>query len=168
MSADTQPSQSSMSPALQAELQPLVTQIGTTLESLQRLEGIFGDSLARLAALDWQALARQGVLADVPRLAIVRTIGDARNVLANGLQVLTDVLRQVQDPQAWQTLVGRSKQPEVDVPAQLRAMIRLYADTPKDIRNRCERLAGWLTKINQAHAQHGLPPLAVELPEVSQ
>ena len=49
--------------------------------------------------------------------------------------------------------------PDLDIPGRLRAVIRLYADTPNDLRNRCQRLTAWLTAIAQAQQQGGRTPL---------
>jgi LytS/YehU family sensor histidine kinase len=92
----------------------------------------------------------------VPRLAIERTIEDARAVLASGQRVLSEVLHQAQDPTALAN-------PELDIPGNVRAAIRLYVDTPEDIRNRCRRLTTWLHAIAQAQQQAGIEPLSSQV-----
>ena len=119
---------------------------------LDALHETYGGALAELAAVDWQALGRQGRLAGTPRLAIERTIEDARNVLSAGREALALVLQQAADPE----MVAN---PDLDIPGRLRAVIRLYTDTPNDLRNRCQRLTAWLTVIAQAQRQAGEPPL---------
>jgi hypothetical protein len=130
-----------------------VLQVEALLHELQALAQTFDPPLAQLAAVDWRALARQGYLPGIPGLAIERTIEDARAVLASGQRVLTEVLQQIHDPQVL------AKQEELDLPSRLRAAIRLYADTPSDMRNRCQRLTIWLTVIAQAQRQAGVEPL---------
>jgi hypothetical protein len=120
------------------------------LRELQTLQQGFGTALEQLAAVDWATLARQGQLAGIPKFTIERTITDARNVLANGQQDLADILRLAQEPVD-------------DLPERVGALIRLYTDTPTDIRHRCQRLSVWLAQINQTLAQGGEPPLPVHL-----
>ena len=130
----------------------LVENVEVLLRQLDALHEAYGAALAALAAVDWQALGRDGHLAGTPRLAIERTIEDARNVLNSGREALALVLRQAADPE----MVAN---PDLDIPGRLRAVIRLYTDTPNDLRNRCQRLTGWVTAIAQAQQQAGAPPL---------
>ena len=101
-------------------------------------------------------LGREGHLAGTPRLAIERTIEDARNVLSSGREALALVLQQAGDPE----MVAN---PDLDIPGRLRAVIRLYADTPNDMRNRCQRLTAWLTAIAQAQQRAGETPLTARI-----
>ena len=134
------------------ELSNLVGNVEALLRQLAALHETYGAALAELAVVDWQTLGRQGHLAGTPRLGIERTIEDARNVLNNGREALALVLQQAGDPE----LVAN---PDLDILGRLRAVIRLYADTPNDVRNRCQRLTAWLTAIAQAQQQAGKPPL---------
>ena len=134
------------------ELGDLAGNVEALRRQLDALHETYGGALAELAAVDWQALGRQGRLAGTPRLAIERTIEDARNVLSAGREALALVLQQAADPQ----IVAN---PDLDIPGRLRAVIRLYTDTPNDLRNRCQRLTAWLTVIAQAQRQAGEPPL---------
>ena len=134
------------------ELSDLVENVEDLLRQLDALHDTHGGALAELAAVDWQALGREGHLAGTPRLAIERTIEDARNVLSAGREALALVLQQAADPE----MVAN---PDLDIPGRLRAVIRLYADTPNDLRNRCQRLTSWLSAIAQAQQQAGEPPL---------
>ena len=134
------------------ELNDLAGNVETLRRQLDALHDTYGAALAALAAVDWPALGRQGHLAGTPRLAIERTIEDARNVLSAGREALALVLQQAADPE----MVAN---PDLDIPGRLRAVIRLYADTPNDLRNRCQRLTAWLTTIAQAQKRAGAPPL---------
>jgi hypothetical protein len=134
------------------ELSDLVDNVEALLHQLDALHETYGSPLAELAAMDWRELGRQGHLAGTPRLAIERTIEDARNVLSSGREALTLVLQQAADPE----MVAN---PDLDIPGRLRAVIRLYADTPNDLRNRCQRLTAWLTAIAQSQQQSGVTPL---------
>jgi hypothetical protein len=134
------------------ELSDLVDNVEALLHQLDALHETYGSPLAELAAMDWRELGRQGHLAGTPRLAIERTIEDARNVLSSGREALALMLQQAADPE----MVAN---PDLDIPGRLRAVIRLYADTPNDLRNRCQRLTTWLTAIAQAQQQAGAPPL---------
>ena len=131
----------------------LVDNVEALLRQLDALNETYGAALAELAAVDWRELGREGHLAGTPRLAIERTVEDARNVLSAGQKALALVLQQAADPEMVDN-------PDLDVPGRLRAVIRLYADTPNDVRNRCQRLTAWLTAIAQAQQQAGVPPLA--------
>ncbi len=130
----------------------LVENVEALLCQLDALHETYGAALAELAAVDWQALRRQGHLAGTPRLAIERTIEDARSVLSNGRVTLALVLQQAADPE----MVAN---PDLDIPSRLQAVIRLYTDTPSDVRNRCQRVTAWLAAIVQAQQQTGVPPL---------
>ncbi|HEY7494309.1 MAG TPA: hypothetical protein VIH59_24810 [Candidatus Tectomicrobia bacterium] len=132
------------------DLPALLAQAGDLLRELQTLQQGFGTTLEQLAAVDWGTLAQQGKLAGIPKFTIERTIVDARNVLANGQQDLVDILRLAQEPID-------------DLAERVGAIIRLYTDTPTDIRHRCQRLSAWLAQINQALEQRGEPPLPVHL-----
>ena len=134
------------------ELSNLVEEVQALRHQLDALHETYGSALGELAAVDWQALGRDGHLAGTPRLAIERTIEDARNVLSAGREALALVLRQAADPE----MIAN---PDLDIPGRLRAVIRLYADTPNDLRNRCQRLTTWLSAISQAQQQAGEPPL---------
>ena len=134
------------------ELSDLVGNVEALLRQLDALHETYGSPLAELAAMDWRELGRQGHLAGTPRLAIERTIEDARNVLSSGREALALMLQQAADPE----MVAN---PDLDIPGRLRAVVRLYADTPNDMRNRCQRLTTWLTAITQAQQQAGAPPL---------
>ena len=130
------------------ELAPLLDNVEGLLRQLDALEEAYGGALAQLAVVDWQALAREGHLGGTPRLAIERTIEDARNVLSSGREALALVTRQAADPE----MVAN---PDLDIPGRLRAVIRLYSDTPSDLHNRCQRLTGWLQTIRQSQRQAG-------------
>jgi hypothetical protein len=134
----------------------LVGNVEALLRQLDALHETYGPALAELAAVDWQALGREGHLVGTPRLAIERTIEDARNVLSSGREALTLVLQQAADPE----MVAN---PDLDIPGRLRAVIRLYADTPNDARNRCQRLTAWLAAIAQAQQQAGAPSLTARI-----
>jgi hypothetical protein len=134
------------------ELSDLVDNVEALLHQLDALHETYGSPLAELAAMDWRELGRQGHLAGTPRLAIERTIEDARNVLSSGREALALMLQQAADPE----MVAN---PDLDIPGRLRAVIRLYADTPNDVRNRCQRLTAWLAAITQAQQQAGGTPL---------
>jgi len=135
---------------LPQHLPALLAQAGDLLHELQALQQGFGTALEQLAAVDWATLAQQGKLAGIAKFTIERTIVDARNVLANGQQDLADILRLAQEPID-------------DLAERVGAMIRLYTDTPTDIRHRCQRLSAWLAQINQALEQRGEPSLPVHL-----
>ena len=109
------------------ELGDLAGNVEALRRQLDALHETYGGALAELAAVDWQALGRQGRLAGTPRLAIERTIEDARNVLSAGREALALVLQQAADPE----MVAN---PDLDIPGRLRAVIRLYTDTPNDLR----------------------------------
>ena len=134
------------------ELQVLLDNVEGLLHQLDALQESHGGALAELAIVDWQALARDGHLGGTPRLAIERTIDDARNVLSSGREALTLVMQQAADPE----IVAN---PDLDIPGRLRAVIRLYSDTPNDLHNRCQRLTSWLASIGQSQRQAGAPPL---------
>ena len=134
------------------ELSDLAGNVEALRRQLDALHETYGAALAELTAVDWQALGREGRLAGTPRLAIERTIEDARNVLNAGREALALVLQQAADPE----MVAN---PDLDVPGRLRAVIRLYTDTPNDLRNRCQRLTTWLSAIAQAQQQAGELPL---------
>ena len=134
------------------EFSDLVRNVEALLRQLDALHETYGPALAELAAVDWQALGREGHLVGTPRLAIERTIEDARNVLSSGREALALMLQQAADPE----MVAN---PDLDIPGRLRAVIRLYADTPNDMRNRCQRLTAWLTAIAQSQQQSGVTPL---------
>ena len=134
------------------ELRPLLDSVEGLLRQLDALQEIYGGALAELATVDWRALARDGHLAGTPRLAIERTIDDARNVLNSGREALALVVQQAADPQVVAN-------PDLDIPGRLRAVIRLYSDTPNDLRNRCQRLTAWLAAIQQSQQQAGVPAL---------
>lgn len=134
------------------ELSSLVENVEALRRQLDTLHGTFGAALGELAAVDWQALGRDGLLAGTPRLAIERTIEDARNVLSSGREALALVLQQAGNSE----MVAN---PDMDIPGRLRAVIRLYADTPNDLRNRCQRLTTWLAAIAQTQQQAGEQPL---------
>lgn len=134
------------------ELNGLMESVEALLRQLGALHDTYGAALAELAAVDWQAVGRAGHLAGTPRLAIERTIEDAQNVLRNGREALALVLQQAVDPK----MVAN---PDLDIPGRLRAVVRLYTDTPSDVRNRCQRLNAWLTAVAQAQQQAGQSPL---------
>ena len=138
------------------ELSNLVENVEALRRQLDALHETYGAALAELAAVDWQGLGREGHLAGTPRLAIERTIEDARNVLSSGREALALVLQQAVDPE----MVAN---PDLDIPGRLRAVIRLYADTPNDMRNRCQRLTAWLTAIAQAQQRAGETPLTARI-----
>ncbi len=138
------------------ELSNLVDNVETLRRQLDALHETYGAALGELAAVDWQALGREGHLAGTPRLAIERTIEDARNVLSSGREALALVLQQAGDSE----MVAN---PDLDIPGRLRAVIRLYADTPSDMRNRCQRLTAWLTAIAQAQQRAGEPLLTARI-----
>ena len=134
------------------ELGDLAGNVEALRRQLDALHDTYGAALVELAAVDWRELGSEGYLAGTPRLAIERTIEDARNVLSAGREALALVLRQAADPE----MIAN---PDLDIPGRLRAVIRLYTDTPNDLRNRCQRLTTWLTAIAQAQQQAGEPPL---------
>jgi hypothetical protein len=137
-------------------LSDLLGQVAELLRALQALQQECGTYLEQLAAVDWAGLAQQGKLAGIPKFTIERTIIDARNVLNNGLQDLTDLLRVAQEPIPDQVALD-------DVVERVRALIRLYTDTPTDVRHRYQRLTGWLARIDQAMHQRGERPLSAQL-----
>jgi ABC-type transporter Mla subunit MlaD len=134
------------------ELQALLDSVEGLLRQLDELQETYGAALAELAVVDWQALARDGHLGGTPRLAIERTIDDARNVLSSGGEALARVMQQAGDPE----MVAN---PDLDIPGRLRAVIRLYNDTPNDLRNRCQRLTTWLATITQSQQEAGVASL---------
>lgn len=134
------------------ELAPLLDSVDGLLRQLDGLEEVYGEALAQLAIVDWQALARDGHLGGTPRLAIERTIEDARNVLHSGREALALVTQQAADPK----MVAN---PDLDVPGRLRAVIRLYNDTPSDLHNRCQRLTNWLETVRRSQREAGSAPL---------
>ena len=134
------------------ELQALLDNVEGLLHQLDRLQESYAGALAELAAVDWGTLARDGHLGGTPRLAIERTIDDARNVLSSGREALALVMQQAADPE-------KVANPDLDIPGRLRAVIRLYSDTPNDLRNRCQRLTAWLATIGQSQQQAGAPLL---------
>lgn len=138
------------------ERSDLIENVKALLRQINALHETYGTALGELAAADWQALGREGHLAGTPRLAIERTIEDARNVLSNGREALALVLQQATDPE----MIAN---PDLDVPGRLRAVIRLYTDTPNDVHNRCQRLTTWLAAIAQAQQQAGAPPLTARI-----
>ena len=135
------------------ELGALLNDVDDLRRQLDALRGTYGGALAELAVVDWQALAHDGHLGGTPRLAIERTIEDARNVLHSGLEALALVMQQAADPEVVAN-------PDLDILGRLRAVIRLYSDTPNDLRNRCQRLTAWLTTIAQSQREAGLSSLA--------
>ena len=132
------------------DLPALLAQAEDILRQLQALQQKVGTYLEQLSTVEWSALAEQGMLAGVPKFLIERTITDARHVLASGQQVLAEVLSQAQEPVD-------------DLAERLQAMIRLYTDTPEDMRTRCRRLTAWLAKIDAALQQHGQQPLTARI-----
>ncbi len=138
------------------ELSNLVENVEALRRQLAALHETYGAALGELAAVDWQALGREGHLAGTPRLAIERTIEDARNVLSSGREALALVLQQTGDSE----MVAN---PDLDIPGRLRAVIRLYADTPNDMLNRCQRLTTWLAAIAQAQQRAGETPLTARI-----
>lgn len=134
------------------ELRALLYSVEGLLRQLHALHETYGGALAALAAVDWQRLHRDGHLGGTPRLAIERTIEDARNVLSSGQEALALVMQQASDPE----MVAN---PDLDIPGRLRAVIRLYSDTPSDLHNRCQRLTNWLTTIGQSQRHAGAAPL---------
>lgn len=130
------------------ELGSLLDSVERLLRQLDAFHETYGGALARLATVDWQALAREGHLGGTPRLAVERTIDDARNVLSSGREALTLVKQQAADPEI-------AANPDLDMPGRLRAVVRLYSDTPNDLRNRCQRLTNWLDVIEQSQRGSG-------------
>ena len=130
------------------EFGALLARVEELQRQLNAFQETYGRALAELAVVDWQTLARDGHLGGTPRLAIERTIEDARNVLHSGLEALALVMQQAADPE----IVAN---PDLDIPGRLRAVIRLYSDTPNDLRNRCQRLSTWLATIGQLQRQAG-------------
>ena len=130
-------------PALRAQAEDILRQ----LQALQNEAGIF---LGQLETVDWSALAEQGKLAGFPKFLIQRAITDARHVLVTGEQDLTEIL----------TLARGS---DHDLQERLQALVRLYADTPDDIRNRCRRLTGWLSMIDEVLQQQRDAPLSAHI-----
>jgi hypothetical protein len=130
-------------------------QAGALLSDLQVVKQDYGAFWEQLASVNWGTLAQQGKLAGIPKFRIERTIADARNVLANGLQDLEAILRLAQEPVD-------------DIAERLQALIRLYTDAPGDLRTRQQRLATWLVAIDQAMQQRGEPPLTAQLPSAPQ
>ena len=139
------------------DLPGLLDSVEGLLRRLDALQETYGGALGELATVDWQALARDGHLGGTPRLAIERTIEDARNVLSSGREALAMVIQQAADPE-------NVANPELDIPGRLRAVIRLYSDTPNDLRNRCQRLTDWLTTITQSQRQAGAAALTDRIP----
>jgi hypothetical protein len=137
------------------DLHMLRHQAGALLSDLQVVQQEWGAFWEQLAGVDWGALAQQGKLAGIPKFRIERTVADARNVLANGLQDLEAILRLAQEPVD-------------DIAERLQALIRLYADAPGDLRTRQQRLAAWLAAIDQAMQQRGESPLTAQLPSAPQ
>jgi hypothetical protein len=137
------------------DLHLLCQQAGALLSDLQVVQQECGAFWEQLASVDWSALAQQGKLAGIAKFRIERTIADARNVLANGLQDLAAILRLAQEPVD-------------DIAERLQALIRLYTDAPGDLRTRQQRLAAWLAAIDQAMQQRGEPPLTAQLRSASQ
>ena len=135
------------------ELTDLTANVQTLLSQFDQFHETYGGALAELAALDWRALASEGHLGGTPRLAIERTIEDARNVLSSGRETMALVMQQAGDPE----MVAN---PDLDIPGRLRGVIRLYSDTPNDLRNRFRRLTTWLATIVQSQQQAGAPSLA--------
>ena len=135
------------------ELTDLTAAVQALLSQLDEFHETYGGALAELSALDWRALAREGHLGATPRLAIERTIEDARNVLNSGREAMALVMEQAGDPE----MIAN---PDLDIPGRLRAVIRLYNDTPNDLRNRFRRLTTWLTAIVQSQQQAEAPSLA--------
>ena len=135
---------------VQEDLPMLRHQAGALLSDLQVVQQQWGALWEQLASVDWGTLAQQGKLAGIPKFRIERTIADARNVLANGLQDLEAILRLAQ-------------QPGDDIAERLQALIRLYTDAPGDLRTRQQRLAAWLAAIDEAMLQRGEAPLTAQL-----
>jgi ABC-type transporter Mla subunit MlaD len=131
------------------DLPRLRHQAGALLSDLQVFQQEWGAFLEQLAGVDWGTLAQQGKLAGIAKFRIERTIADARNVLANGLQDLEAILRQAQ-------------QPTDDIAERLQALIRLYTDAPGDLRTRQQRLTAWLAAIDEALQQRGEQPLTAQ------
>src|SRR4029450_8221191 len=142
--------------AAAGELSILRIQVEDLLRQLQALQQEYGISLEERAAVDWSTLAQQGKLAGIPKFTIERTITDARNVLNSGLRHLTDILQVPQE-----SLHGQEALDEYA--ARLRALVRLYTDTPADMRQRYQRLTAWVAQIDQAMQQHGDPPLTARI-----
>jgi hypothetical protein len=142
--------------AAAGELPSLRAQVEDLLRQLQALQQGYGTYLEQLAAVDWGTLAQQGKLAGIPKFTIERTITDARNVLNSGLRHLSDILQVAQE-----SLHGQEALDEYA--ARLRALVRLYTDTPADMRQRYQRLTAWIAQIDQAMRQHGEPPLTARL-----
>ena len=138
------------------ELRALLDSVEGLLHQLNALQETYGGALAELAIADWQALARDGHLGGTPRLAIERTIDDARNVLSSGREALALMMQQAADPE----MVANT---DLDIPGRLRAVIRLYSDTPNDLRNRCQRLSTWLATIGQSLQRAGAPSLTDQI-----
>ena len=135
------------------ELGDLLDRVEGLQRQLDVLQETYGGGLAQLALVDWQALARDGHLGGTPRLAIERTIEDARNVLSSGQKALAEVTQQAVDAESVAN-------PDLDIPGRLQAVIRLYSDTPSDLRNRCQRLTRWIEEIGQSQRQAGSTSLA--------
>ena len=135
------------------ELTDLTATVQALLNQIDEFHETYDGALAELATLDWRGLAREGHLGTTPRLAIERTIEDARNVLNSGREAMALVLEQARDPE----MIAN---PDLDIPGRLRAVIRLYSDTPNDLRNRFRRLTTWLTAIVQSQQQAEAPSLA--------
>ena len=60
-------------------------------------------------------------------------------------------------------LVEKRQEPVDDLSERLQAIIRLYTDTPEDMRTRCQRLTAWLAKIDAALQQDGQQPLTAHI-----
>ena len=91
------------------ELTDLTAAVQALLSRLEEFHQTYGGALAELTALDWRALAREGHLGDTPRLAVERTIEDARNVLNSGREAMALVLQQAGDPE----MIAN---PDLDIP----------------------------------------------------
>jgi hypothetical protein len=136
-------------------VQSVRDQAAALLRELRDVQQAWGEFWEQLAGVDWATLAQQGKLAGIPKFRIERTIADARNVLAKGLQDLDGILRLAQEPVD-------------DIAERLQALVRLYIDTPGDLRTRQQRLTAWLATIDQDMQQRGEPPLTAQLRSASQ
>jgi hypothetical protein len=139
------------------ELPTLLIQAEELLGQLQALQQAYGTYLEQLAAVNWEALALQGYLAGIPKFRIERTIADARNVLSGGLRDITNILQLGQEPLPDQDAVTKFVE-------RVRALLRLYTDTPADMRRRYQRLMAWVAQIDAALQQQGETPLTAQLP----
>jgi hypothetical protein len=138
------------------DLPTLLAQAEELLGQLQALQQRYGTYLEQLTTVNWAALAQQGHLAGIPKFRIERTITDARNVLSGGLRDITAVLQLAQEPRPNQEAVDKFVE-------RVRALVRLYTDTPADMRSRCQRLMAWVSQIDAALQQQGEPPLTARL-----